>query len=113
MDDLNVRTQRLYDLQKALIPQGIEVPVTVGVGVAPPTKLSSKNKSYRMPWISCTMFNDGPSPVYHTVNVDYMQTTTALNQGDSIVIDMKTIQPLNAPDYFEKGGIWKITMVTL
>lgn len=41
------------------------------------------------PWYSCTIFNDGPNPVYIDVNRDNnaVNLVTPLNNGENLVVD--------------------------
>ncbi len=40
-----------------------------------------------MPWIDVTFFNDGPDPVFPTLNHDTAQMTTPLKKGDQLSED--------------------------
>lgn len=96
-----IQTQILYDIASMLedqgktlidffqtyrqtIPEGMFKPITVPV-TGTPTVLDPKNMP-TMPWISFTVFNDGPNGVYVRINEDLIQTHTPLNPGENITI---------------------------
>lgn len=81
--------EALREIKEALeaAPEGVVKMLTVAVDDQGETMTSSSYPS--MPWIKITIFNDGPDPVYPTVNDDTAQTETALSAGEQMIADLK------------------------
>jgi hypothetical protein len=109
MDDLNVRTQKLLEIQKAQIPIGDTLQLTVNPVTQEATII---NKYYIMPdgslwygpWIKFDLFNDGPSPVFFVVNNEMgRQAYASLNVHEMLVEDRK-VPAINSLTLFTATG---------
>lgn len=102
-----IQTQILYDIASMLedqgktiidlsenfsktLPQGTLEPLTIPVTDRGVTLDSGNTRS--MPWVTFTIYVDGPGAVYPRVNEDSTQTRTPLNMGENLTVNMKTKQ---------------------
>jgi hypothetical protein len=51
------------------------------------TDLSSQAKY--MPWVSFSFYNDGPDPIYFSVNEDVADMDTPVYKGEDVSVDME------------------------
>lgn len=99
-----IQTQILYDMASLLEDMGktlvdfhqdwketipkaklrpLELTITQNI-----TRLDPTN-TYDMPWMTFDLSNDGPDPVYVTINEEELIEKAPLNSGDSLTVDMK------------------------
>jgi len=90
LEDQRETLMSFYQDWKQTVPKGVYRPLTVDVSDVI-TTLDPKNVP-SMPWITFTIFNDGPSPVYMMVNEEFVQERTSLNLGENVTINMKKDQ---------------------
>ena len=99
-----IQTQILYDIAgmledqgktlidffndwKETIPRGRIRPLDLTV-TATITELNPTNAP-DMPWMTIDLFNDGPNPVYVTINEEFTRRKAPLTIGETLTVDMK------------------------
>jgi len=86
LEELVERQNSFQSSWEETVPRGdfktLTVPVTDQI-----TQLKPEN-SPTMPWLSATMYNDGPGSVYVTINEEYSQNKTPLRSGEHLNIGL-------------------------
>ncbi len=90
LEELVERNTRFHAEWKETIPVGKFKPLTISVTDSI-TELSPLNVP-TMPWMTFTIYNDGPNPVFIMVNEEFIQEVTPLNSGENITVNMKKRQ---------------------
>ena len=88
LDDIARGIQCILEKMSDQVPDGVTDQVTVAV--AGPTSVAMQPTESDPPWFYATVFNDGPSPVFVSLNEPLSNPTeskAALNMGDSMVIN--------------------------
>ena len=83
LDEIAERLSHIEEMQRSQIPDGVILPITqtiVGDEIVTVGTL--------LPWISVTIYNDGPDDVFSAINnqAEYLE----LNINDQRTVDMKT-----------------------
>lgn len=87
LDDISRGVKELINKLAAQVPEGVSDQAVVAVaGLTPIAMVPSSTDP---PWFSATIFNDGPDPVYISLNEPHnpSERHAALNMGDSYVIN--------------------------
>jgi hypothetical protein len=93
-----IQTEVLKDIAGMIygeIPHGeiypYTFPITSQQTVLRPDAVPSslRGQAWRMPWLSFTIFNDGPGPVFMSVNKEFSEQVTPLNPGNFLSVDFK------------------------
>jgi hypothetical protein len=87
LESLNERMALMHKDLLSMTPKGDVVPYAFEVTEK---RIEVSTKQYSdMPWIAFTLCNDGPDPVYYTVNKEYEVNKAPLANGEHQIIDMK------------------------
>lgn len=84
LEDISETNAQHYSEFKATIPEGEVEPIALNV-TAQVTHLRKQDYP-TMPWISMTVFNDGPNPVF--IGVPYRPVEAPLVMGEQLAINM-------------------------
>lgn len=86
LEELVERQNSFQSSWEETVPRGDFKPLTVPV-TDQITQLKPENTP-TMPWLSATMYNDGPGSVYMTINEEYAQEKTPLRSGEHLNIGL-------------------------
>jgi len=87
--DLASMVEELLDLTRKQIPIGEVMSFKITVGDK--DEILDEVPTYSFPWMGFTIVNDGPSPVYFSINRRGVQSTamsTPIEPGDQLDIDL-------------------------
>jgi hypothetical protein len=108
LDDLNVRTQQLLDLQRLQIPVGYSRPLEVVLTGGQPVYVDSSyimpdGANFDPPYISADIYNNGPDNAYFRVNDRQLVATAPLLVNAMYVQNMAIPQLRSVMLWNEEG----------